>query len=69
MFGNAIKSWCKIALGGVVVLVQLLFYIITIIFRAITTVFANLTFAGSQITVTLGIIIETLCEKGKAYHQ
>ena len=69
MFGNVIKHWCKVVLGGVVFLVQLLFCTITIIFRAITTAFANLTFAGSQITVTLGIIIETLCEKGKAYHQ
>ena len=67
MFGNEIKRWCKVALGGVVFLVQVLFCIITIIFRAITTVFANLTFAGSQITVTLDIIIETLCEKAKAY--
>ena len=67
MFGNVIKRWCMVALSGVVFLVELLFGIITVLFAAISTAFAKLAFAGSQITVALYTILETCCEKGKAY--
>lgn len=69
MFWNAIKRSCMIALGGVVLLVELLFAIITVLFGAISTVFANLSIGASQIVSALYVILNTLCEKAKGYLQ